>query len=279
MATVSHGGHDVHAASAVSTTERGISVDVLRKVALILDRLAEGGEVSAARVADLIDEPRSTVYRLLTSMQALDYVEPGSQRATYRLGLGLLRLGSAVVTRFDEREAALPVMERVHQTTGETVFLCIRRGWEAVCIERIDGRWVQSMALRLGGALPLHVGAAPRALLAAEPCAFWEEYLAREDGLVAFTEHTPTSRGSLVRALEDVCESGVAISDEDVVLGMAAVGAAIQDHRSRVCAALSMSGPRPTILGERKTESVLLIASAAAEISRALGYVETRATG
>ena len=263
----------------MKAAERGGSVQVLRKVALILDRLAEEGEVSAARLADLIDEPRSTVYRLLTSMQGLEYVEPGSRRGTYRLGLALLRLGSAVVARFDERQAALPVMERVHQTTGETVFLCIRRGDEAVCIERIDGRWVRSMALRLGGALPLHVGAAPRALLASEPRELWEAYAARGDGLVAFTENTPTSKRALFRALEEVRRTGVAISDEDVVLGMAAVGAVVRDHRGRACASLSMSGPKPTILGEREAASVALIASAAAEISGALGYDEARATG
>ncbi len=152
-------------------------------------------------------------------------VEPGSRRGTYRLGLKLLRLGSAVVARFDERQAALPVMERLHEETEETVFLCIRRGYEAVCIERIDGRWVQSMALRLGGSLPLHVGAAPRALLAFEPRDFWEEYVRRVE-LRPFTRRTPVSKTALFRALEEVSADGYSISDGDVVAGMAAVGCA-----------------------------------------------------
>ena len=88
----------------------------------------------------------------------------------------------------------------------------------------------------------------------------------------------PTTKRALFAALEEVRETGVAISDEDVVLGMAAVGASIRDHRGDVCAALSMSGPRPTILGDREAESVGLIAAAAAEISRALGYDGTVAT-
>jgi DNA-binding IclR family transcriptional regulator len=256
----------------VSGDEPTGSVQVLRKVALILERLAEEGELGAGRLAELVGEPRSTVHRLLTSLQSLDMVEPGSRRGTYRLGLKLLRLGSAVVSRFDERQAALPVMERVHEQTGETVFLCIRRGHDAVCIERIDGRWVQSMALRLGGALPLHVGAAPRVLLAAEPREFWEEYAAAAGGLEAFTEATPASRGRLFAELELVRDTGVSVSDEDVVVGMAAIGAPIRDYRGRVCAALSMSGPKPAILEARQGESVALITSAAAEISRALGW-------
>jgi DNA-binding IclR family transcriptional regulator len=251
--------------------ERGSSIQVLGKVAVLLDRLAEEQEVGAARLAQLMGEPRSTVYRLLASLQQLELVEPGSSRGTYRLGLKLFRLGSSVVARFDERRAALPVMERIHQATEETVFLCIRRGYEAVCIERIDGRWVQSMALQLGGSLPLHVGAAPRALLAYEPRGFWEEYLARGP-LEPFTAHTPTSRRRLVRALDQVRANGWAVSDEDVVLGMAAVGAPIFDHRGAIRAALSMSGPRPTILGENREVSRNLITQGSMEISRALGF-------
>ncbi len=181
--------------------ERGNSIQVLGKAALLLDRLAEEDEVGAARLAELIGEPRSTVYRLLANLQQLELVEPGTRRGTYRLGLKLFRLGSAVVARFDERKAAFPVMERVHEATEETVFLCIRRGYEAVCIEQIDGRWVQSMALRLGGSLPLHVGAAPRALLAYEPRGFWDEYLARGPlaALHAFDAHEPGAARSRAR--------------------------------------------------------------------------------
>lgn len=252
--------------------DRGNSVQVLGKVALLLDALAEEQEVTASGLADLVGEPRSTVYRLLSSLQALELVEPGSRRGTYRLGLKLLRLGSAVVARFDERQAALPVMERLHEETEETVFLCIRRDFEAVCIERLDGRWVQSMALRLGGSLPLHVGAGPRALLASEPRSLWEDYVSHAE-LRPFTQHTPATKAALFRALEEILDSGWSISDEDVTLGMAAVGASVFNHRGKVCAAVSMSGPRPAILGDNVEASRRLITEAAAEISRSLGHV------
>lgn len=252
--------------------DRGNSVQVLGKVSLLLDALAEEREVGAARLADRVAEPRSTVYRLLAAMQALGLVEPGSRRGTYRLGLRLFRLGSAVLARFDERQAALPVMERLHEETGETIFLCIRRGFEAVCIERLDGRVVQSMALRLGGSMPLHAGAATRALLAFEPRSLWDDYT-RAVELERFTEYTLVTADALVADLEGTLATGVAVSDEDVVLGIAAVGALIFDHRGRVCASISMSGSRPTILGAAEETSRRLIAGAGADVSRALGHV------
>ncbi len=128
------------------------------------------------RVAELLEEPRSTVYRLCSSLQELGYIEAGVQRGTYRLSLKLLHLGSTVLDRFDERASALPVMQRLHDETGETVFLCVRRGLEAVWIERIDRARVMLLELRLGGSLPLHLGAAPRCLPAFEPESSWRAY-------------------------------------------------------------------------------------------------------
>ncbi|MGP3974403.1 hypothetical protein ACTWQF_10415 [Streptomyces sp. 8N114] len=62
-------------------------------------------------------EPRSSVYRLLSSLQGLDTVESGS-RGTFRLGFPLLSLGTTVMERFDERRLAQPVMERLHDETA-----------------------------------------------------------------------------------------------------------------------------------------------------------------
>jgi DNA-binding IclR family transcriptional regulator len=248
------------------------SVRVLAKAGALLDQLAERREATAASLAELVDEPRSSVYRLLASLQALGLVEPGSQRGTYRLGLKIFQLGSAVLARFDERQGALPIMERIHEETGETVFLCIRREYEAVCIERLDGRRVQSLALRLGGTLPLHAGAAPRVLLAFESEDLWEEYLG-QGSLTAFTPATPVGRQELFDRLHETRTLGYAVSDEDVTLGIAAVGAPIFDHRGSVRAALSISGVKPAVLGDHADAMAALVVEGAREVSRSLGFV------
>jgi DNA-binding IclR family transcriptional regulator len=263
--------------------ERENSVQVIVKAAAILDLLASAGETSAAELAQRLGEPRSSVYRLLSSLQQLDLVDGGSQRGTYRLGLKLLRLGGAVQERLDVRVAAIPAMERIHDKTGETVFLCVRRGGEAVCVERLDGRRVTSLALRLGGALPLHAGAAPRALLAFDSRAHWHEYLASGPRAYADGE-TPLSADELIPTLESIRQEGLSISDEDVTPGIAAIGAPVFDHRGHVCAALSISGVRQAIVGEHSAHVRELVLEGAAEASRALGYQEhvgaqaTRAT-
>jgi DNA-binding IclR family transcriptional regulator len=252
-------------------------VQVVAKAAAILDALAEQREASPSELAEQLGEPRSSVYRLLASLAQLDLVEPGNKRGAYRLGVKLLRLGSAVQDRLDIRAAALPVMERIHDETGETLFLCVRRGDDAVCVERLDGRRVTTLALRLGGALPLHAGAAPRVLLAFEPRSRWHEYLARP--LESFSAKTPIASDELLPALEAIRRDRISVSDEDVTPGIAALGAPIFDYRGEVVGALSISGVREAILGEDTASRVReLVASGAAEVSRGLGFVDAESS-
>lgn len=246
-------------------------IQVLDKVAALLESLGEHGEASAVQLAEWIGEPRSSVYRLLDGLRSVGWVELGSRRGTYRLGLPLFRLGSRVTRRFDERAAARPVMERLHSSTEQTIFLTVRSGFEGVCIERVDGRWVQNMALQLGGSLPLHVGAGPRVLLAAADDEFVSAYIAHRP-LARFTAHTIATPDALLADVAATRLNGYAISDEDDVLGMAAVGAPIRDHRGQVTATLSLSGPKPTVLEAETDKSLALIKAAADEVSQTLGY-------
>lgn len=245
-------------------------IRALAKAVYLLEQLAEEREATPRRLAELIEEPRTTTYRLLRSLEALDLVEPGSQRGTYRLGWKLMRLGAAVVERLDERQAALPVMERIHDRVGETVFLLVRRGRNAVCIERLEGLRVQSLALRLGGSLPLHAGAGPRALLAWEPEVEWEEYA--DEGLEALADEVPPSAEELFDELRETRERGYAVSDEDVTPGIASLGAPILDYTGAVRAALSIGGMKSLVLGARRDEFVGLLVDGARDISRTLGY-------
>lgn len=248
------------------------------KAVSVLDHLAELREATPRELAELLHEPRTTLYRLLTSLSALDLVEPGSRPGSYRLGWKLLRLGSAVIERLDERQVALPVMERIHAACDETVFLCVRRNDDAVCIERLAGVRVQSLELRLGGSLRLHIGAAPRVLLAWEPEEEWAAYIERQASDASTTAH-PLDAKLLRRQLKETRRLGYAISDEDVTPGIGSLGVPIFDYSGHIRAAISVGGSHRTVLGSDRDEILRLLLEGGREISTALGFggVETDA--
>lgn len=243
------------------------------KTGMLLEALAGERIATSARLIELTGDPASSVYRMLSTLGEMGWVEQLSPRGPYRVGARLLTLATEVMRRLDIRRAAQPVMERIHEAKGETTFLCIRHGTRAVCIERIDGVRVNSRVLPLGGSLPLHVGSAPRALLAFEDRQAWEEYAAIATSGENLLRDVG-SRSGLYAQLEDVRAAGVVISDNTVTSGIAAIGAPIFDHYGRVAASLAVSGPREGVLADAVDggSSVReLVLWGADELSRYLG--------
>jgi DNA-binding IclR family transcriptional regulator len=236
----------------------------------LIEAIVERGEVTAAELARQVGEPRSSVYRMLATLQEQGLVEAGPRRGVYRPGLGLIRLAGEVLTRFDERQLALPVLESLRAETKETVHLCLRRGFQAVFVERLPGERVHSLAVKLGGVLPLHVGAAPRALLAFEASSFWQEYFAAVP-IEPWTDRSPETEADVRKLLVDIRREGVAFSDEDVVAGVATVGAPIFDHRGAVRAAFAFN-LLPDAFRRDRDSYLDLARRASAEASRAFGY-------
>lgn len=240
------------------------------KTFAVIEALVERGDATAAELAELVDEPRSSVYRMLRTLQGLELVESGSRRGVFRPGVGLVRLGGSVLTRFDERTVTMPVLERLRATTKETVHLSVRRGYQAVFIERLHGERAHSLAIPLGGTLPLHVGAAPRALLAFEPHSFWDEYFAATT-VEPWTHRAPRDEAAVRDLLEETLATGVSISDEDVVLGVATVAAPTLDHRGKARAAIAFN-LLPDVLRSDRDSWAELARSAALDASHRFGY-------
>lgn len=246
-------------------------LEILDKADAVLRHLGEAGESSATSIANAVDEPTSSTYRILSNLQLLGWIESGSRRGTFRLGLDFLRVGSVVEDRLNVREAAVPELRKLLAETGATSFLCLRADDRAVCVERFEGSDVRSLALTLGKSLELHHGAAPRAILAFLPTA-------ERTALIAQLTRNGTERRELTTLIDEIRESGTALSDGDVTPGIAAVGAPIFNHRGEVEAALSISGVRGRLL-DPALDTRARVLDAAARVSDALGFEPARASG
>ena len=250
--------------------ETPVGMNIVTKAGLLLTALHRRGELSPAQLTDELDEPMSSVYRLISNLEALGWVERGTRRGVVRLGLAFVKIGRSLESQFDIRQIALPQMQALSQSTGETAVLVIRRGFVVVCVERSEGSEVLSQSFRLGESHPLHKSAASRAVLAFETAAVLDGLL------VAATEKSDPALDDLDadvlrRQLEEVRADGTSFSDSDVNPGMAAIAAPVFNHRGEVVAALSISGLRDRVLTDA-AELTIGVAAAATAVSNALGY-------
>lgn len=199
---------------------------------------------------------KTTTHRLLGALadEGLVIQEAGSRR--YALGHELVRLGRAA-GRADVTDLARPALLRLARETEDTVFVSVREGLEAVCLDRAIGDYpIKTLTLNVGDRRPLGVGAGSLALLAQLPDAEVEEIVAGSaTALARYPGFAPTALRELVGRTR---QQGYAFNDGRVIPAMSAVGVPVFDAVGQVCAALSvaaiaerMRAPRVRWIAER----------------------------
>ena len=223
-----------------STRVPGIqSVD---RAASILELLGRTGSAGVSEVALELDVHRSTAFRLLAALEARGLVEQSVSRGKYELGVGVLRLASAVYHRLSIVQQARPCLERLADAQGETVNLAVQRSGWAVNLDQAMGPSPLASHDWVGNLTPLHATASGKVFLAAlspqERTA-----LVGAGPLARFTEATVTDRDRLDAELVEVATAGVARTRGELEDGLNAAAVPVHDHLGTVVASISVAGP------------------------------------
>ena len=202
--------------------------------------LAERGALVPAEIAEYVDTPRSSVYRLGDALRDAAHDRAGPD-AHLRLSLRWLRLADAARAGMSEWDGARKVLDELAGATRQTVFLSVPRANESICIDWARGEAINVLLLKPGRSLPLYAGAAGRVTLAFgqdDP----EAYLAKAP-FEAYTDRTLTTAAKLRKDIALTRKQGYVVSDGDVTDGIGALGAPLFWTTAGVFAgALSIAG-------------------------------------
>lgn len=139
--------------------------------------------ITATKLANELELTLATTHRLLRVLASEGMLTFDPYSKKYHLGLELYTLGMEA-RHFGLRNLLATPMERIREVTRETVFLVVRSGADALCLERLDGDFpIRKLTLTVGSRRPLGVGAGSLALLAAESDEVVEQVLRHNDKL------------------------------------------------------------------------------------------------
>ncbi|MFJ8235384.1 IclR family transcriptional regulator [Ureibacillus sp. NPDC094379] len=238
----------------------------------ILNLFIEHTELSFQEIIELSEIPKTTVYRMLKSLEEMEFLEKGLD-AKYRLGMILLKFGNLLYNRLDVRKIAYPIMQELHSDVKEAINLVIRDGEEAIYIEKIDDKQKVRLYTAVGRKSPLHAGACPRAIFSFLPEYEVKEYLDSVE-LKSYANGTFTDKEKLYEKVKQEREQGFTISHSELENHTSAVAAPIYNHLGEVVAGMAIAGLEANYQGENVDIFVDKLIKATTEISRKLGYVQ-----
>lgn len=212
---------------------------------------------------------KATALRLLATLEQMGLVlqEKGTRR--YMLGPSAARLSRGF--RTDIRAVARPFIESLWREVQETITLNAPRGVARIVIECIPANHEFSIVPAIGSAVPIHMGATGKALMA------WMhpeqvEQIVRECAKHPESEYAVPDADDLYKKLRSARRHGYAWSIGDVYQGSAAVSAPVFDHSGNVAVSLTIRGPHVRLNRQKLIQLAPPLMETAHRLSVELGY-------
>lgn len=209
--------------------------------ASILDTIAARDRVLAQDLAKELDLNRSTVHRMLHTLQLLGYVARHPD-GYYRLTFHLFEIGNSVLHSYNLIDAARRSLLQLSHDTGFTVNHAVLYEDETLYVDKASPPSHLQLDRSIGETEPLHCTSLGKTLMAFQP-EEERQRLVETLELAPFTEHTITDRRKLAAELEQVRDRGYAIDDQELAMELRCVAAPVLGPDGALLSAISISGP------------------------------------
>lgn len=226
--------------------------------------------LSMTQIAERVGMNKSTVHRLLATLEAKRFVERDAKTGLYHPGKRLLQMAYLTLEKNHIREIAAAHMKRLNELHRETVTLSILDDTEMVYLAVDESPQTVKIAARPGQRLPVFCTASGKAVLA-----FSSEEVVKRIFDLGFTQYTARSirdPETLLKSFASVRERGFGYSEEEFEEGINAVAAPILDEKKLPLAAIAVVGPAFRLPVERMLEVGPSVAEAARQITRELQF-------
>jgi len=224
---------------------------------------AEGGRVT--QIARNVGLTQATTHRLLQSLVAEGMVEQDERSKLYRLSIDFFALASKAGDGGGLRALCRPALLRLSASLGDSIFLLVRSGFDAVCLDRSEGPFpIRSFTGDIGGRIALGVGQGALAILAFLPEAEREEVI--RFNLSRVREYGVYDEVYLRTEIEKVRQQGYAGRNTGLLEGMAGLAVPICYREGRAEAALSVGTIADRLNADRMPTVVELLKREAAGI-------------
>lgn len=225
--------------------------------------------LSLNEITEYFDIDRSSIFRLLGTLVAHNFVYQDPETKKYILGFKIMELSGAFGEQTKIETFLRPVLKHICERTHQNTHLAMLHGKDVVFIAVEQPRSSLSMHISVGTREPAFPTALGKVLLAFMPQAE-KEMLLRNVKLQKYTKKTITSIGAYKKHLDDIGNNKYAIDNEEYRLGVVCIAAPVFNHRGMVEYSIGISGSREQVC-PKLDEYISIVKDAGAEASRLLG--------
>jgi DNA-binding IclR family transcriptional regulator len=228
--------------------------------------------LTGAELARNLELPRASVFRLLHTLERSGFVERVGESASYKLSIGVLRLGFEYLSSMELTEHGRPVVEQLRDVCGYSAHLVVRDGRDVVFVVKAPGRSALFHSIQVGARLPAHATVLGRLLLSDLTMQELTQ-LYPEKTLHTYTDKTPASLKQLKTLMEADRAAGYGLSQGGFETGISTIAAPVFNDEQRVVAAVSITVPAQQVANEQADPLIQLVRDAAMQLTQRISHL------
>jgi DNA-binding IclR family transcriptional regulator len=246
-------------------------VTSLEKGLLILELMSDQGRnLSLTEISQKLGLGKGTVHRILSTLRSRRFVQQDSTTKMYGLGVRTLEIGAAPKKEKYLRKVMTPFLRELHERCKETVNAAVWEYNEIRYLFRIESEEMLRISTPAGARFPGYCAATGKIFLSYFSNDDIKRIYGRKNALKKHTPHSIGSLNALIREIEKVRINKVAIDNEEALLGVYCVAAAVLSAKGECLAAISISAPKNRVTDNKAATFVKLVSETAREISNSL---------
>lgn len=228
--------------------------------------------LTGAELARNLNLPRASVFRILHTLERSGFVERLGDSASYKLSIGVLRLGFEYLSSMELTEHGRPVVDQLRDASGYSAHLVVRDGRDVVFVVKAPGRSALFHSIQVGARLPAHATVLGRLLLSDLTM---EELLQLypEKPLPKYTDKTPTNLKQLKALIDGDRAAGYGLSQGGFETGISTVAAPVFNDEQRVVAAVSITVPAQQVTHEQADALIQMVRGAASQLTQRISHL------
>lgn len=200
--------------------------------------------LGAPELSKRLGIPRTTVFRLLQTLESLGFLERADRDRNYRLSVAVLRLGFEYLSSLELTDVGLPLIEALRDSTGLSTHIVIRDGRDVVFVAKAQSHAMTfgSVKVNVGTRLPAHATTHGHVLMGDLTLDDLRQLYAGVT-LERFTTHTPDTVEELYGRIQADAMRGYVVSESSFEQGISAVSAAVRNGKGRIAAVVAATIP------------------------------------
>lgn len=197
--------------------------------------------LTASELTRRLKLTRTSVIRLLATLERFGYIEKCPQAVGYRIGLRAFEVGTLFLAANPLSSVLARALDELVEKTQCTAYLAVLDKDDVIMLNCREGTLPIRFVWQVGDRLPLHTTAMGKAMLACMSSGEIDHHLGRRKTLRGLTDKSIRTRSQLDADIAKTRERGWGLAREESHPGLTAVGSAILDRANHPIAAISVS--------------------------------------